>query len=223
MVLTGGRVRDDKGRQAVIAPWAETVYYGRPQNGYHGGVTPQEMVCPLVLLTDKSSAYSGLHACEYPKPEWWSAAPSAAAVVEEPPVLVTVPNGQTSLFDDTDEVIEPPPPPAVTPTKTVAPKEWVGRLLASEAYKNQKDLIRRHAPDDDVVRRCLETLDGGGGNMTPTAFSKAADVPAARLDGLIARIQRLVNVDGYEILTLSRNENRIELNVAKLSRQFDLE
>ena len=59
--------------------------------------------------------------------------------------------------------------------------------------------------------------------MTPIAFSKAADVPAARLDGLISRIQRLLNVDGYEILTLSRSENRIELNVVKLKRQFDLE
>jgi hypothetical protein len=121
-----------------------------------------------------------------------------------------------------DEV-ERPEPPVPTPTGTAPSKEWIGRLLTSEAYQNQKDLIRRHAPEDDVVRRCLETLDANGGIMTPTAFSKAADVPAARLDGLIARIQRLLNVDGYEILTLSRNENRIELNVVKLKRQFDLE
>ena len=73
------------------------------------------------------------------------------------------------------------------------------------------------------MRRCLDALDASGGIMTPAAFSKAADVPAARLDGLIARIQRLLNVDGYEILTLSRTENRIELNVAKLKRQFDLD
>ena len=58
--------------------------------------------------------------------------------------------------------------------------------------------------------------------MTPAAFAKAADVPTARLDGLIARMQRVLNVDGYEILTLDRNENRVELNVAKLKRQFDL-
>ncbi len=203
LLLTGGRVRDDKGQQSLIAPWVETLYYGRQQNGYHGGITPQEMVCPLVLLTDKSSAYLGLHTCAYPKPEWWSSAPTASAVVEEPPVRVAVPKGPT-------------------PIRTGSSREWIGRLLASEAYKNQKDLVRRHAPEDDVVRRCLEALDGGGGIMTPTAFSKAADVPAARLDGLIARIQRLLNVDGYEILTLSRGENRIELNVVKLKRQFDL-
>ena len=40
---------------------------------------------------------------------------------------------------------------------------------------------------------------------------------------MIAQIKRLLNVDGYEILTLNRNENKIELNVAKLKRQFDLE
>ena len=51
---------------------------------------------------------------------------------------------------------------------------------------------------------------------------RAADA-TARLDGLIARMQRVLNVDGYEILTLSRSENRIGLNVVKLKRQFDLE
>jgi hypothetical protein len=223
MLLTGSRVRDDKGQQAVIAPWVETIYYGRQQNGYHGGITPQEMVCPLVLLTDKSSAYSGLHTCEYPKPEWWLSAPTATAAVEEAPVSVTVSKGQLTLFDQMHEEAAQPEPPAPTLPKTVPAQGWIGRLLTSEAYRNQKDLIRRHAPEDDVVRRCLETLDANGGIMTPTAFSKAADVPAARLDGLIARIQRLLNVDGYEILTLSRNENRIELNVVKLKRQFDLE
>ena len=58
--------------------------------------------------------------------------------------------------------------------------------------------------------------------MTPAAFSKAANVPAGRLDGLIAVMQRVLNVDGYEILKLSRDENRVELNAAKLKRQFDL-
>ena len=51
--------------------------------------------------------------------------------------------------------------------------------------------------------------------MTPAAFSNAADIPAVRLDGLMARIQRLLNVDGYEILMFSRSENRIELNVSR--------
>ena len=223
ILITGGRVRDENGGRGVVAQWAEAVHHGRPQNGYHGGVTPQEMVCLLVLLTDKSSAYSGLYTCAYPKPEWWSPAPTAAAVVVEPPVRVTLPKGPANLFDNMGDEAEPSVPARPAPAKTGVSAGWVGVLLASGGYKAQKELVRRHAPDDDVVRRCLEALDGSGGIMTPTAFAKAADVAAARLDGLIARIQRLLNVDGYEILTLSRNENRIELNVAKLKRQFDLE
>jgi hypothetical protein len=224
MLLAGSRVRDDKGQQAVIALWSEAIYYGRQQNGYHGGVSPQETVCPLVILTDKSSASSGLYTCEYPKPEWWSSAPTVTTAREEPPVSFTVRKGQTTLFDHMeDEGPERPAPAVPTPPPAAPSRGWIGRLLGSEAYKNQKDLIRRHAPDDEVVRRCLESLDQSGGIMTPTAFAKAADVPAARLDGLIARIQRLLNVDGYEILTLSRSENRIELNVVKLKRQCDLE
>ena len=60
IVVTGRRVKDGTGGNSIIVPWSERVYYGRQQNGYHGGATPQEMVCPLVFLKDRSSAYSGL-------------------------------------------------------------------------------------------------------------------------------------------------------------------
>jgi hypothetical protein len=101
--------------------------------------------------------------------------------------------------------------------------DWVERLLASQTYKRRKDSVRRHPPDDDIVRRCLVALDSTGGIMTPVAFCEATDLPAARLDGLMAHVQRLLNVDGYDVLVFSRAENRIEINVAKLKRQFDLE
>ena len=79
-------------------------------------------------------------------------------------------------------------------------REWIRKLLASQVYKSQKEQVRRHAPEDNIVRQTLTVLESSGGIMTPAAFSNAADIPAARLDGLIARIQRLLNVDGYEIL-----------------------
>ena len=58
--------------------------------------------------------------------------------------------------------------------------------------------------------------------MTPAAFANAASVSVARLDGIVANLRRILNVDGYEIITFSRYENRIELNISKLKRQFDL-
>jgi hypothetical protein len=226
IIISGSRVRDDAGQNSVIVPWAETIYYKRQQNGYHGGATPQEMVVPLVILTEvdlseKSSAYPGLYACEYPRPEWWSCTPVATRSVEQEPAAVPTRSYPPSLFDDLHEEkpVEEPQKPMTQPKES----GWIEGLFASAAYKDQKELVRRHAPEDVLVRRCLEALEASGGIMTPAAFSKAAEVPAARLDGLIARIQRLLNVDGYEILAMSRTENRIELNVLKLKRQFDLE
>lgn len=223
LVVSGNRVRDGKDGNAVIVPWEEDIYYERQHNGYHGGATPQEMLCPIVILRDRSSAYSGLFPCEYPKPEWWSSAPTAIAMVESLPRTM-LPKQPVTLFDDIPEELEEPArqvqagQPVQTPTK-----DWIKRLLASQAYKDQKEMIRRHAPEDALIQSSLAALDANGGIMTPAAFAKAADLPPARLDPLIAQMKRLLNVDGYEILTLNRNENKVELNVAKLKRQFDLE
>jgi hypothetical protein len=236
--LAGKRVQDGP----IIVPWSERVYYGPQRNGYHGGATPQEMVAPLVLLIgDKTSAYSGLEPCEHPKPDWWSSAPVKTSVGEmqmSPPMIS--PRRAPSLFDklrdepeeSKTQTVEEPKTQTVEESKTqtveeskpqtVKVAEWIDRLFSSPIYKNQKEQIRRHAPEDEVVRRALLVLETSGGIMTPAAFSNAADIPAARLDGLVARIQRLLNVDGYEILSLNRSENKIELNGARLRRQFDL-
>jgi hypothetical protein len=226
LVIAGNRVKEPNGSHSVIVPWVETMYYGKQQNGYHGGASPQEMVSPLVILMDKTSNYSGLFPCEYPKPEWWSAPPVASLTVEEhpTPVAVFAPKRHRGLFDDQ---IDEDTKPAVTPMPIVSqpaavPAEWLACLFASAGYKDQKEFVRRHAPEDGLVRRCLEALDSRGGIMTPAAFALAAGIAAARIDGLIAQMQRLLNLDGYEILTFSRAENRIELNLSKLKRQFDL-
>jgi len=138
--------------------------------------------------------------------------------------MPVLPKQRETLFDDMPEEPEEPARPveSVKPA-SIPTKEWIKRLLASQAYKDQKGMIRRHAPEDALIQSSLEALDANGGIMTPAAFAKAADLPAARLDPLIAQIKRLLNVDGYEILTLNRNENKVELNVAKLKRQFDLD
>lgn len=221
LVVSGKRVIP---ADSIIAPWSEAIHYKRQQHGYHGGATPQEMVCPLVLLTDRSSDYSRLKSCAYPSPDWWSPAPVASPAETEPVVQVTVPTGQMTLFDQlppeedrTDGTTES------TVDVQFAGVDWIDRLLASQAYKDQRAKIKRHPLDDATVRASLEALTSSGGIMTPVAFANAANVPVARLDGMIANLQRMLNVDGYEILTLERNENRVELNVAKLKRQFDLD
>jgi hypothetical protein len=139
-------------------------------------------------------------------------------------VEVVVPKHPATLFDDIPEEPEEPVRPVQKAQPVPVPtKGWIKRLLSSQAYKDQKQMIRRHAPEDALVQKCIEALEASGGIMTPAAFVKVAELPPARLDPLIAQMKRLLNVDGYEILILNRNENKVELNVAKLKRQFDLE
>ena len=236
IVLSGSRIVT--GASSVVVPWSEKVHYSRQQNGYHGGATPQEMVCPLVLLTDKTSAYSGLYPCEYPKPEWWSAAQIASPVIEEPQVKITIPSeqiapksGTPTLFDleGLEKQDTKPDTGKLDSGNHSSPLDdsqssgtWIDSLFQSQAYKDQKAMLRRHPVEDAVLRACLMSLDASGGIMTPTAFAKAADIPLVRLDGLVRQIARVLNVDGYEILTLDRTENRMQLNVTKLKRQFGL-
>src|SRR5205823_5232437 len=47
--ISGSRVILGGGK--LIAPWSEAVRYRGKQNGYHGGLTPQEMIAPIVVLS----------------------------------------------------------------------------------------------------------------------------------------------------------------------------
>jgi hypothetical protein len=144
-------------------------------------------------------------------------------VVETLAMPVVPKRTDTPFYDIPEELVPPVHPVEAVKPPSLPTKDWIKRLLSSQAYKDQKGMIRRHAPEDSLIESSLEALDANGGIMTPAAFAKAADLPPARLDPLIAQMKRLLNVDGYEILTLNRNENKVELNVAKLKRQFDLD
>jgi len=220
--MTGSRVRDGADKNSIIVPWSESLHYGRPQNGYHGGATPQEMVCPLVILKNDASTYGDLSPCDYPKPDWWFDKPAPAAPQLAGAPVVLPPKRVPSLFDGLEG--EKPKGESTADSATLAQRlGWIDTLLGSQAYKDQAAIVKRQALDEATVRRTLAALDASGGILTPAAFCKATNLPAGRLDGLMAHMQRLVNVDGYEVLIFRRAENRIELNVSKLKRQFALE
>jgi hypothetical protein len=58
--------------------------------------------------------------------------------------------------------------------------------------------------------------------MTPAALAHRAGCPPARLDGLVAKLQRLLNMDGYEVLRLDRRSDAVVLNAGLRRRQFEL-
>jgi hypothetical protein len=43
----------------LIAPWSERVRYGIKKNGYHGGLSPQEMIVPIAVLSSTDDLPKG--------------------------------------------------------------------------------------------------------------------------------------------------------------------
>ena len=58
--------------------------------------------------------------------------------------------------------------------------------------------------------------------MTIPALAGAVEVAEHRLPGLLAEVQRLLNVEGYAILDRQDAANTVVLNIPLLKKQFEL-
>ena len=100
---------------------------------------------------------------------------------------------------------------------------WVKHLLKTEMYQQQLQLMQRNPPAADLVTRVLTALDEKGGKMTQVALARAISFAETRMGGLVANLQRLLNVDGYMVFDRDHESNTIELKRELLLRQFGLE
>jgi hypothetical protein len=229
--ITGERVVIPETHK-LIAPWTEKIRYGIKKNGYHGGVSPQEMVIPIAVLNSSNAFPAGWNEALVDTPLWWDIATSPAA--SEPETVLNlkpaepkpVPSGMLFNVDELVQQAENAahavavPESTATPPKTQA--EWISRLLLSHVYEEQKRLAGRSVPADAVITRLLQAIDERGGKITSAALARAIQMPPLRLRGLLAIAQRVFNVDGYEVLSRDDVSDTIQLDRALLLKQFDL-
>ncbi|QEG30343.1 PglZ domain protein [Gemmata obscuriglobus] len=218
LALRGPRVLLGDGHR-LIAPWTERLRYVGRKNGYHGGLTPQEMLIPITVLAAGDLRPDGWVDAPDPAPDWWEPAPPLAALpaVVLPP-KPSAPKVPTSLFDDEEET---PAVPPVAPAVASSPI-WVAALLASPVFTEQKKLGGRAVPDDATFAGLLAALDEAGGKLTSAALARRMSLPPFRLRGLLAVCQRVLNVDGFAVLGRDDPSDTVELNRSLLLRQFDL-
>jgi len=226
VLVQGSRVRGLHEQTRVIVPWQEHLRYGIAKNGYHGGATPQEMVVPLVLLADAMGRPPGLQRCELAKPAWWLETPMPLPL----PVVPATPRpqyrpGELPFPIPPDDLQVRAPHTSTEPDshQPSSQPRWTERLLASPVYHTQKQLMRRHTPDDALVLQCLVALEQRGGVMTTVALAPRLGIPVLRLDDFLAKLQRLLNIDGYTVLQVDRERNLVALHMPLLQRQFALD
>lgn len=229
--ISGPRVVIPEARK-LIAAWTEKIRYGIKKNGYHGGVSPQEMVIPVAVLNSSLAYPAGWSEAPLDTPVWWELLAKIATV--EPDTIVKLKPAEpraatTGMLFNVDELGSPAETstpeisnPDVSSTSAKHPAEWINRLLQSPVYDEQKRLGGRSVPSDAVVMRLLQAIDERGGKITSAALARAIQMPPIRLRGLLAIAQRIFNVDGYEVLSRDDGSDTIQMDRALLLKQFDL-
>jgi integrase len=108
------------------------------------------------------------------------------------------------------------------PTLTPGPFSWLDALLVSDVFAAQKTAAGRVLPADDKIRAFLLALGERGGKLTRAALAQKLGLPPVRVPGMIAVMRRLLNVDGYEVLSFDEDSDAITLNLELLRVQFEL-
>ena len=221
--LTGSRVLIPANHR-LIAPWTEKVRYGVKKNGYHGGVSPQEMVIPITVLCASDAVPAGWVEAAMTTPAWWDEPFLAPQPAVEVPLrrMASTPGGLGPLFDYVQAA-----PAVVQPVASAAPSDepvpaWIQAFFASPMLAAQKQLAGRTVPADAIISALLIALDRRGGTLTSSALARAIDYPLLRLRGLLAVMQRVLNIDGYAVLTRDEASDTIALHRDLLCQQFDL-
>jgi hypothetical protein len=206
--------------QAVIVPWSESIRYGIKKNGYHGGVAPQEMVTPIAVLSPSDAFPDGWVDVPVDMPLWWEEPAAIPVFPAKVPARTKSPKPQETglLFNLEDESVE-----ARTPVAKVAVDGGlVAKLFQCPIFEQQKKLAGRSVPPDEILRSVLSALDQRGGRMTSAAIARTVNYPPMRLRGLLAVMQRVLNIDGFAVLTRDEASDTVDLNRELLKRQFDL-
>lgn len=207
-----------------IAPWSESVRYSQKRNGYHGGISPQEMVIPIAVLSARELPPTGWSEAPVDQPVWWDLlSPSTTSQdVDAPQLRVAKPKEKPAgrLFDPHDVAPVPSVPTVVSPSKDYS--DWIKALLSSAIFAEQRKLGGRSVPDDEVFARLLAAISERGGKITVTALARSLNYRLSGLPFLLAAVQRVLNVDGFTVLNRDSASDTIELNRNLLLTQFDL-
>lgn len=185
----------------VFAAWSEGVRYGPKKNGYHGGLSPQEMLAPLAVLRPIESPLEAWPDLPYDVPDWWDRPLRVASP------FPAVPGARPTA---------PFPPAVETPA-------WLDRLLASALFSQQMERVQRQVHSMDEPRRFVSTLLGRGGTIHEKALARALGKTVFSISGFVAVMQRLFNVEGYAVVEHDRASATIRLNTDLLKRQFGID
>ena len=208
VLLNGPRVLAEDGQ--VVAAWDESIKYTALHEGYHGGASPAEMVIPVLAFVPSArhcpfgwQVYDpAQHA-----PAWWN-----APLAEQPATsTATRPGGKKDGKAHDDE--------ALFSISEAAGDSLGLRVVGSAVFEEQRTFVR-NAPPADQIAKLIDGLAAAGGRLPVSAAATLVGTPPARMRGYVTQASRLLNLEGYGVLTLTDGDRSVELDVKLLKLQF---
>ncbi|WP_239090705.1 BREX-2 system phosphatase PglZ [Asanoa iriomotensis] len=220
LLVRGRRVALGGGQ--VVLPWREEIRYGHRRAGYHGGASAAEAVIPLLVFSPgDDTVVPGWAGAPVANPNWWWAAPASGVRETAPAASDPRPrSGRGAKVSLAQEGLFADPAGTPAPPSRSAP-DLVADLLASEVYVQRRG-ARAPLPDDRVAA-LLRALVASSGRSRLDTLAAAAGVPAHRITGTVAALRRLLQVEGYPVLTVDPDGQTVVLDTALLAEQFGLE
>jgi len=71
------------------------------------------------------------------------------------------------------------------------------------------------------LRALLTELEAAGGQQMSAAVAQRLGIPELRLNRLLAGVQKLLNVDGYPVLSVDRPSKTVRLGLQSLKIPFE--
>lgn len=190
----------------------------------------QEMLVPMAVISAREELPEGWVEPPTDIPDWWFEPIAATADVQVAPRVeqlvepaITEPPAGFLFNKHHYQDKKSCPVAAVAEQAQIPVAAWIDKLFASSAFKSQKTMAGRKPPTDELIRSLLVAVQQQGGKLTSTALARKMNIPPFRLSTTLAAIQRVLNVDGYSILTKDDASDSVVVNTALLCIQFGIE
>jgi hypothetical protein len=99
--------------------------------------------------------------------------------------------------------------------------DWVTSLLASDVFHQQIELPGNRIKASQIAD-ALHALDAAGGRLLRPVFASRMNLALVRVGTTVAAMQRVLNYDGYGVITIDEASDMVILNRELLERQFSL-
>jgi hypothetical protein len=213
-VFEGPRVERVTGFPCIIAAWSEVLRYSQKKHGYHGSATPQEVLVPIGVFVRSDGPTEGWKPASDRKRAWWSGPAHGSPCNPTSPAAAS-----QSIGGATSQSLHRH---RAKRHRASTGTGWIDHVLSSPIFAAQRRMAGRRALDNGTMAGFLTVLDQHYDSISQRVLAQALGQPDLRIRGMLVVLQRLLIVEGYQVVAIDEVTGSIELNRPLLAKQFQL-